>query len=692
MLDGEYYNTNYGDGDVWKSENTIRINNVHGTASNPIVIKGDTPTGHTLRGDSDNIFQLRVSTYVVVEDLNIIGEVENIPLQDAWDHRFDYKVQGDDVTVYQRADPSLSAEAIEALVLPDISSLSVIRPSYYTTNGLLVQSSRYVTVKNCRVGYAPGTGLRIQSSDFVTVEGNLVHNSSRRSSVGNHGMVIHSVTNTVGGVTVSDEGYRINILGNTVRDNYNEVYSWSELKTFISPHIDEGKGIIIQKTDSTFDSGTGRILIANNVAYANGFSGVHTNYATKVDIYHNTVIENSATGRGVNVGISVSDSSKVNVKNNVGYSQNNFGGFTYNTDSADLTTDQIVFASNLVVGDLSNSLDTNDFIVSTSVNLGLQGAPDYRLSSGSSAEGLGDPSVLSIVPTDKDGTTRNNPPDLGAYEIPSSSTRSGGDPHFIGFHETFTYQGECTLLLLHSPSPGHNSNDDGNVTVHIRTTRKKNYSYISGIAIQIGHKIVELNEGGELYMDGVYHSIHDLFTTYEESSFSLTSYIKGRKKMIYKYVLDLGRDQSIHMHANRRMSMLYIETVGNFPEGTTGLLGSPTKKGLFDRTGNDVTGMDINIYGEMWQVRDWEPQLFKEPRGPQYPEKCLYTTEVGLGTQTELGTSLTNVKVGRKQRSLITIKDATIACSKVNIQERQFCIDDVMSKGDLELANDPFYN
>jgi hypothetical protein len=70
------------------------------------------------------------------------------------------------------------------------------------------------------------------------------------------------------------------ITGNKVFDNFNEVYSWSELKTFITPHIDEGKGLAIQKSskiDSDFNFG--HILIANNVAFGNGFSGIHTNFA-----------------------------------------------------------------------------------------------------------------------------------------------------------------------------------------------------------------------------------------------------------------------------------------------------------------------------------------------------------------------------------------------------------------------------
>jgi hypothetical protein len=56
LLDGEYRNKNFGDGNIWKVEHSIHINNVHGTESNPIVVKGDTPTGHTIRGDATNIF------------------------------------------------------------------------------------------------------------------------------------------------------------------------------------------------------------------------------------------------------------------------------------------------------------------------------------------------------------------------------------------------------------------------------------------------------------------------------------------------------------------------------------------------------------------------------------------------------------------------------------------------------------
>ncbi len=112
----------------------------------------------------------------MLENLNIVGEVLSIPLQEAFDKRFDYKREGDD-TVYQSVDPELPPEQIEVMTLPVLTG-TIYRPSRYTTNGLLVQTCQYVVVENCTIGYMPGTGLHVQSSDYVDIIKNTVHNSS----------------------------------------------------------------------------------------------------------------------------------------------------------------------------------------------------------------------------------------------------------------------------------------------------------------------------------------------------------------------------------------------------------------------------------------------------------------------------------------------------------------------------------
>ena len=99
---------------------------------------------------------------------------------------------------------------------------------------------------------------------------------------------------------------------------------------------------------SHFLIATGRIYIANNVVYSDGFSGVHTNYARKVDIFYNTAIDNSCTGHGKNCGITVPDISDMNVMNNMAVAENNFGCDACGTDEDNQAGTQIVNSSSLL--------------------------------------------------------------------------------------------------------------------------------------------------------------------------------------------------------------------------------------------------------------------------------------------------------------------------------------------------------
>ena len=58
FLSGTYTNENYGDGDVWKREQTVRINQWQGTAANPIVLRGQDRKNTIFKGDGDIIFQV----------------------------------------------------------------------------------------------------------------------------------------------------------------------------------------------------------------------------------------------------------------------------------------------------------------------------------------------------------------------------------------------------------------------------------------------------------------------------------------------------------------------------------------------------------------------------------------------------------------------------------------------------------
>ena len=410
LLPGIYTNPTYGNGDIWKEEETVRIEGLMGTVAKPVTIRALTPGSVLLKGDGTRIFQLRSSSHVVIRDLRIEGDVAGIPLEEARQYQFAYKDAAGEVRY--RVPSGITDEQIRALTnLPVLQFAQ--RPSRYTTDGLLVQGCSNVEVSGCVISYMPGTGLRFQGSDLFRAVGNTIHNCSRRSSVGNHGFTIHSATSVADG----NEGYRIVVSGNRIHDNYNEIYSWSESKSFITPDIDEGKGLTIQK--STVADGNwvqGRMLLVNNLAWGNGFSGIHVNQADRIDIVHNTAFNNNRAGRGTNTGISA-EGSGIRVLNNIAVSVNGFGGNAISASNAP----GLVVEKNLVSGSLNSTANSAAVNLQTLPQSAVDGLfedaqqSDFRLRAGSPAIG----GALAAYAPERDvlGTVRDAAPDLGAHEF-----------------------------------------------------------------------------------------------------------------------------------------------------------------------------------------------------------------------------------------------------------------------------------
>eukprot|EP00957_Ditylum_brightwellii_P034005 2575554-Ditylum_brightwellii.AAC.1 len=178
----------------------------------------------------------------------------------------------------------------------------------------------------------PGGGIRVSKSEYVDVINNHVHNTSRKSFSGTHGIVATDTLDVRGGTRSGQAKYRTRILGNTVHHNYNEIYSWAPGKDFIHPKIDEGKGISLQRNQEWKYGG--RILVANNVAYYNGYSGIHNNDGDNVDFFSNTAYMNSYTASvtydyhngGGNIGISISDGKDCKIGNNIAVVDTDVGG------------------------------------------------------------------------------------------------------------------------------------------------------------------------------------------------------------------------------------------------------------------------------------------------------------------------------------------------------------------------------
>ena len=243
----------------------------------------------------------------------------------------------------------------------------------------------------------------------------------------------------------------------------------------------------------------------------------------------------------------------------------------------------------------------------------------------------------------------------------------------------------------------------------MRTTRTDNYhgvaySYISAAAVQIGNTIIEVSaDDGSLLVDGSLQTF--AIDTADEgggdalslaTGYTLKRSTMGKHGLITVFDLNLHNEKKVSIRCNTKSMMLFVDVTGYF-EDSEGLLGAPVGKneGLGSRRNAaghrfDMTG-NWNSYGEEWQVLDTEANLFQEKRFPQYPQGCVY----------ESTSFKKNKRMLRRRLLLDSVDEAALemdarkACAKTSGDDtimNQFCFNDVMATGDIELAEDPFYH
>eukprot|EP00928_Gymnodinium_smaydae_P091671 TRINITY_DN7539_c0_g1_i8.p1 TRINITY_DN7539_c0_g1~~TRINITY_DN7539_c0_g1_i8.p1 ORF type:complete len:524 (+),score=55.03 TRINITY_DN7539_c0_g1_i8:186-1757(+) len=342
LLPGEYFNPGFGE-NRWNTGDTVNLRNVHGAPGAPITITACRAGKSIIRGDGQSIFEVKGSSYVNIFNLTIEGEAGRINWSEAKRFQFAYKTDDSDEVLY-RVDRSLSDDEIGHLKNLPIIKGSIRRPARYNTHGLNVHSSHHIEVVGCHIHHAPGAGLKFWMSSHVKARANSVHDNTKLSSLGVHGLLVYHQESMDG--DGADE-YTCEVTGNHVYDNYNTIYSWNGRKKFVHPVIDEGKGLSVQQSNPEWQWRAGRMLIANNVAHGNGFSGIHLNQADRVDILFNTVVDNHRTGSGFQTGISVQSSADVRVEGNLVSDINDFGGFAL---SADTKSSILSIQSNFVQG------------------------------------------------------------------------------------------------------------------------------------------------------------------------------------------------------------------------------------------------------------------------------------------------------------------------------------------------------
>ena len=252
----------------------------------------------------------------------------------------------------------------------------------------------------------------------------------------------------------------------------------------------------------------------------------------------------------------------------------------------------------------------------------------------------------------------------------------GGDPHLVGFGgNLFTWQGSCDVVLITTPPT--QGNKDDRLDIQIRTRRIRDWSVIDSVAIKAGKDIAEIESNeGKIFLNGSEVSVINTARISVEKAKS------KRERMLYNLIVD--NNKYVEVTANKRLDMIFLSLNGNFSKETKGILGSPENPGFFGRDGKAMKS-DLNLFIEHWQVNDKDPQIFRTRRSPQYPEKCSY--------KTQRRKSKLSVRERRlKEKTVVSLEEAIAACAIHHPGPlKQFCIDDVVHTGDLDVVDDKFY-
>ncbi len=413
---GTYHNAHFGDGDIWNVENLADIS-CNGTPEAWIVFMpfpGDTVL---LEFDATRGVRIKYSSYVKFYGFDIKGMGDVITFEEvqaAWGLYKDAngnihdlaEEMGIDIT-----DPELWGQYLDKPVTENIQ-----KPSYFNGIGLMDFKSHHIIMENNTVRWAPASGLRVQKSDYTLVKGNRIYNNTMRSSVG------------VGAITVAEaevlpegddyDGIKIEIIGNEVYNNENQIYSWAPSKSFIHFVIDEGSGIFLTRNNDTYDHGY--MFIANNLSYRNGASGIVVHRTNRAIVEHNTVYDNGTTN-GPDTkpgGIGFNTTDDVTIRNNISWSK----PYKFALGKVGGDNTNLVIDSNLLFNDngsepVAKQVSSGWFEADPSFLNVVE--LDFRLSNNSPAINRG--IVSNLVTDDIAGFPRNDgKPDLGAYEFDST--------------------------------------------------------------------------------------------------------------------------------------------------------------------------------------------------------------------------------------------------------------------------------
>ncbi len=419
---GIYKNSDYGDGDIWTGTHVTRII-VNGTADKYITIQPYDLEEVIIKFDGVYGFLLQDASYVRVKGFIFEGVADEISQQQADEAWGLYKTENGEVhDLESEMGIDINNSSLIGTSKDKPETLNISKPILYNGRALVANKSHHIEFLENTIRNVPSAAIRAQKCDYITISRNTVYNNTYWTTQGVGAITISEATVKPTGDTYT--GVKVIISENTVYGNENRLISWNPTKSFIHFEIDEGTGIFLTRNNNSYTQG--KMVIANNLSYRNGASGIVCHFTDDVVIEHNTVFDNGTSNHGLPGGIGVNSSDNVKVLSNISYSKTNKWAMGILAEPVtNLVLDaNIIFNNsgsiNVIRETPKNQLTSRsgwtkvDPLFSDAVNT------DFKLMSTSSA--IDNASSQSNQTTDYFGKIRDDSPDIGAIEYGVFST------------------------------------------------------------------------------------------------------------------------------------------------------------------------------------------------------------------------------------------------------------------------------
>jgi len=261
----------------------------------------------------------------------------------------------------------------------------------------------HIRILNNKVHDCGGVGISAIQSDYITVDRNEVFNNAWYSVYATSGISLYQNWNSD-----HNQSYKMFVTNNKVYNNRQYV-PW-----IVDGTIADGNGIIIDDSRNTQNNSKlgvykGRTLVANNLTFNNGGSGIHTYMSEHVDIVHNTAYMNNQSPEIQHGQLFANESSDIKILNNILYA---YPGKKMNMDwkNINVTYDYNIYANGTSISVLGyHDIIGNPQFVNPSI-------ADFRLKATSPAINSG--YTWKDLTTDFVGKSRPSGTgyDRGAYE------------------------------------------------------------------------------------------------------------------------------------------------------------------------------------------------------------------------------------------------------------------------------------